>query len=694
VTITGQKRIDILLLISAHALILIGLVCVILTGEVPLPLWLLALTAHPLSIVMKPKEGRYFFNSIVILSFCYFLFLYFILQTPFLVSFTQFLIVVQAVKLFHLEKAKDYFQLAGLGLLTMLAAAGLTSQFYYLFMLIVLLLFGIWFLFLLHLKRDMEQHTPLPHPPRQLTSPSLLLGISGVAFCSFIITIIIFFTLPRITLSVSGREQLGGASSGFSDVVDLGIGGAIRLDNRVVMRAELPQFNQSPPFPLYWRGMSFDRWNGQTWSKENILKKISRGKGVRGVVLHRMRDSTDVLHQIIMIEPLGTDILFSLSPPLQVHGRFSYLHIDAGGGLHLPSPPHGRYYYEVLSATKPLEDEDRGSTETLDERYLQLPEIADEVAALAEEIVVGTTSPQEKVHRVITYLQDNYTYSLNPKRDKRFGPVEDFLLHSQEGYCEHFATAAALLLRVTGIHTRLVSGFLRGEWNSLGKYFMVRQRDAHTWIEAYLPGYGWTTFDPTPAAQAKTFSPFVSSLNRYYDFLKLKWNRYIIQYSRRDQLRFFLSVRRQIMGLRLFPQSPSLQGIRNKTSLIPSYFLGGVAAFACILLILWGLKKRRLVIGVQHRGKLPPEISFYLKMLKILDKQKMIKRASETPAEFAKRVSSIGSPLSLLIDRLTSRYYKVRFGHIPLTPHEAEETVEIIQDLKKRFSSLSTSVKN
>jgi hypothetical protein len=148
------------------------------------------------------------------------------------------------------------------------------------------------------------------------------------------------------------------------------------------------------------------------------------------------------------------------------------------------------------------------------------------------------------------------------------------------------------------------------------------------------------------------------------------------------------------MGLRLFPQSPSLQGIRDKTSLIPSYFLGGLAAFACILLILWGLRKKRKVIEAQHRGTLPPEISFYLKMLKILDKQKMTKRASETPAEFAKRVHSAGSPLSLLIDRLTSLYYKVRFGHVPLTPYEAEETIEIIQALKKRFPSLFASVKN
>jgi hypothetical protein len=657
---------------------------------------LLALAAHPLSIFLTPKDGRYFFNSLVILAFCYFLFLFFILQSPFLVAFTQFLIVVQAVKLFHLEKAKDYFQLAGLGLLTMLAAAGLTVQFYYLFMLLVLLLFGICFLFLLHLKRDIEQHTSLPQPPRQLTSLSLFLGISGVAFCSFMITILIFFILPRITLSVSGRDRWGGELSGFSDVVDLGTTGAVRLDNRIVMRVELPQFSETPPFPLYWRGVSFARWNGRNWEKENIVKKYSRAQGVRRVVLHRMRNNTEVVDQIIMIEPLGTDILFCLHPALEVQGRFSFLHVDEGGGLHLPSSPHGRYYYEVRSISNSYKHGDKGSTEMLGERYLQLPEITKEVSTLAHEIVSGATTPQEKVQRVIEYLQGNCTYSLDPKRDERFEPVEDFLLHSQEGYCEHFATAAALLLRVAGIHTRLVGGFLRGEWNSLGRYFMVRQRDAHTWIEVYLPGSGWSTFDPTPAGHVKDFSPIVSSLNRYYDFIKLKWNRYIIQYSRRDQLRLFLSLRSQIMGLRLFPHSSPIQGIREKTSSLPSYLLVGLSAFACILLIFWGLRRKRLARSASsyHGGKHPPEISFYIKMLKILDKKKFTKYSSETPAEFSKRVNIAGSPLSPWIERITSLYYKVRFGCMPLTSYEEKETRDIIRNLKKGFSSPSASVKS
>jgi transglutaminase-like putative cysteine protease len=678
----GAQRISLLLLITAHALILCGLVCVILTGEVPAALWGLALAAHPLSTLIKARQARYFFNTIVLLSFSYSLFLFFVLQTPFLVAITQFLIVVQAIKLFHLDTAKDYFQLAGLSLLTVLAAAGLTSQLYYLFFLIALLLIGIWFLFLLHLKRDIEQRPELPAPPRSLTAPSLFLGITGVAVCSFIITIIIFFTLPRITLSVSGREQWSGASSGFTETVDLGNVGSVRLDNRIVMRIEIPQFHERPLFPLYWRGTSFASWDGQTWKKGDIVEKLPRMRG-RGISFQRQVLAPAVIDQTIMLEPLGTDLLFFLNPPLEIRGNFSHLLIDQGDGIHLPSPPLERYYYEVSSASQTRGGVYPIAAEQPDSAYLQLPEKRKEIVALAQEIVAGAATPEVKAERVVSYLRTHYTYSLDPKRDRRYLPLDDFLLHSREGYCEHFATAAALLLRATGVPTRLVSGFLQGEWNTLGRYFMVRQRDAHTWIEVSVPGKGWISYDPTPAAASRQTSPLLGpSLYRYYDFLKLKWNRYIVQYTRRDQIRFLLALRHKIMALPLFPQASPLQGAREKAATSPKYLFAALAGVTLAVLIAWMLRQKRKAL-IRPDRRLPAEIYFYVKLLKILEKKKIAKRAEETPAEFAARVGHRHGTISPWLQRVTSLYYQVRFGLIPLSPLEAAEVADIIKALQK-----------
>jgi hypothetical protein len=510
------------------------------------------------------------------------------------------------------------------------------------------------------------------------------LSITGVALGSFLFTIIIFFTLPRITLSVSGREQWGGASSGFSDIVDLGTVGPVRLDNHVVMRVELPQFSERPPFPLYWRGTSFARWNGRTWEKENaIIEKIPLGK--EGANLHREMGNNSSILQIIMLEPLGTDVLFCLHPPLEIRGDFSHLLMDEGGGLHFPSQPQDRYHYEVYSAPRSGgEGVYQGLAEKQTAVYLELPKAKKEVWALANKIVAGAISPQEKIQRVIAYLQSNYRYSLNPKRDGRFPPLENFLFHNQEGYCEHFATAAALLLRESGVPTRLVSGFLQGEWNSLGRYFMVRQRDAHTWIESYLSDKGWVPFDPTPDAETKAILPVVSTFYQYYDFLKLKWNRYIIQYSRRDQIRVLLSLRQQLMGLRLFSPASPLQKAREKTARSPLYVLAVVAVLICILLLARVFNGRKRALALHETGIFPSEISFYIKMLKILAKKKISKGACETPAEFANRVSQVRGSLSPWLEKLTSLYYRVRFGRIPLTPSEEVEAWEIIRVLKKK----------
>jgi len=455
------------------------------------------------------------------------------------------------------------------------------------------------------------------------------------------------------------------------------------------MRVELPQLSEHPSAPLYWRGTSFARWDGQAWAKEDATEKIPREQGGK-VHLTREAGSRQAIYQIIMLEPLGTDVLFCLHPALEIQGNFSHLIVDQGGGIHLPTAPQERYNYEVYSAPEPVEQRHQGSGKRPAAVYLQLPEEKEVIVALGRQICAGARSPEEKVQRVIAYLQGNFTYTLNPRRDKRFLPLEDFLLHNREGYCEHFATAAAVLLRGTGVPTRLVSGFLHGEWNSLGRYFMVRQRDAHTWIEAYLPNKGWVSFDPTPAASAEALVPALSSLYRYYDFLKLNWNRYIIRYSRRDQIRILLALHQKVMGLRLFPSSSSLPGVREKATRPSPYVLAALVLIAGILLIVWRWKKRKRHLVANLGGKPPAGISFYLMMLKILEKKRIPKQAAETPFEFAERVGQAAATISPSLARITSLYYRVRFGRIPLTLREEEEAGEIIRDLK-RMVSLSTA---
>ena len=122
------------------------------------------------------------------------------------------------------------------------------------------------------------------------------------------------------------------------------------------------------------------------------------------------------------------------------------------------------------------------------------------VAALARQLAAGATSQWEVVARVHHYLLDGgrFRYTTNLPPAGPF-PLVDFLLRDHAGYCQHFAGAAALLLRLAGVPGRVVVGFATGMPEPGGR-FTVRDTDAHAWIEVYFQGYGWVAFNPTPAA--------------------------------------------------------------------------------------------------------------------------------------------------------------------------------------------------
>lgn len=122
-----------------------------------------------------------------------------------------------------------------------------------------------------------------------------------------------------------------------------------------------------------------------------------------------------------------------------------------------------------------------------------------QVAAMADSLSAGASSQFDIVARVQRFLQSSrfqYATDVPAASDQ---PLMDFLLTTHRGYCQHFAGAAALLLRMAGVPTRVVVGFATGQESAPGTY-RVRDKDAHAWIEVYFPGHGWVAFNPTPAA--------------------------------------------------------------------------------------------------------------------------------------------------------------------------------------------------
>jgi hypothetical protein len=94
-------------------------------------------------------------------------------------------------------------------------------------------------------------------------------------------------------------------------------------------------------------------------------------------------------------------------------------------------------------------------------------------------------------------------------------PLEHFLFDTKAGYCQHFSGAMALLLRFGGIPTRVATGFSPGGFRKRQGEWVVRDRDAHSWVEAWFDGIGWVTFDPTPTATpARSLIAAIADPNR------------------------------------------------------------------------------------------------------------------------------------------------------------------------------------
>jgi transglutaminase-like putative cysteine protease len=135
-------------------------------------------------------------------------------------------------------------------------------------------------------------------------------------------------------------------------------------------------------------------------------------------------------------------------------------------------------------------------------RYLALPsDLPPRVAELARTITHGQRGAYAKAIAVAHHLQTQYRYTLDLRHDERLEPIDEFLFVTRSGHCEYFASSMAILLRSLGVPTRSVNGFYGGEWNQYGRYVAIRQGDAHSWVEVYVDGAGWITFDPTPPSQ-------------------------------------------------------------------------------------------------------------------------------------------------------------------------------------------------
>jgi protein-glutamine gamma-glutamyltransferase len=400
-----------------------------------------------------------------------------LLAESFIAAVVHLLCFLLVYKLYNARTHRDLLDLFVLTFLLLVSASTLTASFGFLLVFCGYMLLGIWGLICFHLTRETE--LACPERSRELLAapgliaPRFLASSLGMAVAAILLTLAIFFIIPRVGRSfLPFKAQLGTQITGFSDHVDLGVYGSIQNDPTIIMRVSFPDDPRAAQrYPeLRWRGVAFDRFDGRTWSLSDPERRPLRRARDGSFAAARPQMGRSLLTQEIFLEPMGTEVIFGLFQVVAVLGRFPTLAADAGGGLTLPAPPGARLRYLVVSQPEPSRGaaaDQPGRPDDIPaevrETYLQLPPLSPRVHDLARRLTAGARTPAEAARRVEGYLEENLRYSLELGRGGAEDPVDEFLFERKTGNCEFFAAAMAVLLRAGGVPARVINGFQRGE---------------------------------------------------------------------------------------------------------------------------------------------------------------------------------------------------------------------------------------
>ncbi|HJX27528.1 MAG TPA: DUF3488 and transglutaminase-like domain-containing protein [Thermoanaerobaculia bacterium] len=506
------------------ALYLIGVGLFLRRASQDPPSWLPAWAMNVLGLVYVP----FFFFDLLVLS-----------GGRLVQAVLHLCLFTLLVKLYALVRERDKWQ-AAMGIFFLFLASMGTSVH----PAIVLYLVGFLVLTLMMLTRFAFLHV-LAGFGRE--DPALArLPLRGFMMFSTVMTLLLavplFALLPRVRSPyITGRGVGTGTqieAAGFSDEVTLDSIGAIRGSREVSMRL-LEEAPLDPNREMRFKAATYDVYQGGTWRRSPMSTVLHRSERVR-FWLRREEPRRWVK---IFLQPLRSRSIPLPVDTVVIEPNVPTLDVDEGGALSFAIPPLEVREYRVGMIDEPvLIGSLPGSGPQ--EPALDLTGVTPRIAQLARE-VMGEGDSRERARRLELHLMQNYEYTLDFRGRVADDAIERFLFEYRSGQCEYFASSMVLMLRSQGIPARLVTGFLGGEYNPFEGYFIVREGNAHAWVEAYMAGQGWQVFDPTPPAgrPAGDGEGAWMLARQAWDYVLFRWDRYILTYGIYDQLRIFGGLR-------------------------------------------------------------------------------------------------------------------------------------------------------
>ncbi|MGA2458962.1 MAG: DUF3488 and transglutaminase-like domain-containing protein [Terriglobales bacterium] len=712
-TITMAKAIERYFNVALYLLVLTGFGALASTGGLDLPAVVgvglaLALRGYQLLTRSEFAIPERWTNILTLIYVFIYLADYFFLSRSFLGANVHLVLFLIVVRLFSLQRTRDHYMLAALSFLMVLAAAVLTVGSVFLLSFAGFLLVAVVTFVLMEMRHSVVAEPAHAQDPR-VASPARPMAYALLAIAPALMLMIlagsflIFFFLPRVSSRyLSAYTPTSDVSTGFTDRVQLGRIGQIQQSSAVVMHIEI-QNDLQGAYDLKWRGVALSAFDGRVWSnsfEQTQLRPAGDGSyQLAPLPLVDTRDASAIVGRPIryrvLMEPLGTNVFFLAERPQSLKGNFRLVSTDAGGAVYNLDAENPINRYEAESQLPEIDsDELRLAANTapggMDE-YLKLPPLDVRIAKLAEEITASAPSNYEKAIALEHYLANHFGYTLQLPSSVPQDPLANFLFERKHGHCEYFASSMAVMLRYLRIPSRMVTGFRGGEFNDLTGQYVVRASDAHSWVEAYFPGYGWISFDPTPAGSLPTRTGW-SRMQLYVDAAASFWREWIINYDIGHQRtlgrdaattsRQFLDEARQWIERQHRALLRSARRAHDHFANFPLRWLGGSIAFAALLTTLLNL--RRMVSGLRahslraHPERAPRESAalWYERMVGRMARLGWRKSPSETPLDFVAAIQE--AALQKKVARFTRAYESARFGQ---SADDAQSLPELFRDI-------------
>jgi transglutaminase-like putative cysteine protease len=616
----------------------------------------------------------------------------------------EFAAALQVVRVATRRGAAHDQQIILLALLHLVAGTVLGGGLAYGLSLVGFLVIAPGALVLSHLRREVEgnyrqgarDRTGLPVDvprilrSRRVISRRFLLVTCSLSIPVFLFTAVLFLLFPRVGLSLLLLNHSRSARMiGFSTRVDLGGVGKLRSDPTIAMRVHL---NQPPPTPaarlsLYLRGTAFDHYDGASWTRTRptpSLAPIEDGNVVRIASSGRLKKE----EMSIDLEPINPAIIFLPSDTVAI--RIS----EPGDGMGFRAPKvlvasddeykyeradeRGLQYgvYRDRARPEPLSPDER-------RRYLEVPPaIVGPISDLAKRWVRPAASDWEEANAIEERLRREYRYDLDSPSGAAPQPLLHFLFQSKAGHCEFYSTAMAMLLRTLNVPTRNVTGFIGGTYNRFGEFYAVRQGDAHSWVEVYIEGRGWTRFDPTPPSSSEPRSDvtgMVAFLRDVVEAAAQRWSRHVIGYDLDQQIELFRSVKQRYRDY---------GGPNIKRKLAPFAPVLGVLAVGAFAYLLW---RRFRVRRVRVRpGKLMGQaaavtraVALYRLLEDALRSMGVGRQLTTPPLAHARALEQLNHPAAAEVLALTELYLEARFGRRELSLEEERDFERRVKRLRR-----------